>query len=254
MSTKKLVLILLTVLFCFRHPTTNAEQQPLRIAYPTFTPFHWIDESGEMKGIFYDIITEALQKRMGIPLVWRPFPWARCQQHLKNGRVDAILTFPTPERLFYARSSKRPFYSKSQHLFTYNNHPRIDQVKQINEIIEIKAMELAVITYSGNGWHKTNVQSLGIKTYESSNLENVWQMLAHKRGDVVIEWPPAAKPTLKRLGLEKEILDTGINLSTIPFHLLINKKSTHLSLLEEFDTVIDQMQQDGTISSIVDRY
>ena len=72
MSTKKLVLILLTVLFCFRHPTTNAEQLPLRIAYPTFTPFHWIDESGEMKGIFY-IIWEDTRKFISLDPVKRIF-------------------------------------------------------------------------------------------------------------------------------------------------------------------------------------
>ena len=48
-----------------------------------------------MKGLFYDIISEALEKRMGISVTWTAYPWKRCQENLKAGIDDAILTVPT---------------------------------------------------------------------------------------------------------------------------------------------------------------
>jgi hypothetical protein len=45
--------------------TITAAAPPLRIAYPTFPPFHFIDANGAMAGFFYEILKTALQERMG---------------------------------------------------------------------------------------------------------------------------------------------------------------------------------------------
>jgi polar amino acid transport system substrate-binding protein len=247
------LMILTTICFLIISSIVNA-QTLLRIAYSDFPPFHWIKENGEMDGLFYEIITEALEKRMGLTVVWTAYPWIRCQENLKTGEDDAVMTVPTAERAAYTVTHKDAFYQKALNLFTYIDHPRMADIKKIREIADLKNGAYSVITYSGNGWHEENVKSSGIKTYETSYLENVWKMLAEKRGDTVIEWPPGAWPDIMRAGVSDKIVDTSITISTMPFHLLIRNTYQRLDILDDFNETIRQMKEDGTINLILSRY
>jgi polar amino acid transport system substrate-binding protein len=229
-------------------------QTTLRIAYPKFPPFHYINEKGDLTGFFFEIITEALQHRMGVQLVWTEYPWPRCQESVKNNLQDAVLTVPTAERAVYATTHANPFYQKSLNLFTYAGHPRMLEIRAIQALADLQKGGFAVITYSSNGWHKENIQPLGIKTYETPTLENVWKMLAGQRGDVVIEWPPGAWPDIDSAGVSDKIVDTSLTISSMPFHLLIRKTYPHTHILPEFDKTIQRMKDEGAITAILSKY
>jgi polar amino acid transport system substrate-binding protein len=251
---RKTALWILTGILLFIASSTAYAQIRVRIAYPAFPPFHWVRENGEMAGFFYEIVTEALQRRMGLTVVWTVYPWTRCQENLKIGADDAIITVPTAERAAYTVTHKDPFYQKPLRLFTYVGHPRLAEMKRIRKIDDLKEDGFSVITYSGNGWHKENVQPLGIKTHETSYLENQWKMLAEKRGDTVIEWPPGAWPDIRRMGVSDRIVDTGITISSMPFHLLIRKDFPQTNILADFNENIKKMRADGSIKKILSRY
>ena len=244
---KRVFFLLLVLFWC----QASLAVQPLRIAYPEFAPFHYTDESGRLQGIFHTIINEAVERRMGVPLLWTAYPWTRCQENVRNGKEDAILTTPTAERATYTRTHTIPFYRKDLHIFTYQDHPMLGAIRQLTTLEDIRDLQLSVITYSGNGWHTTNVASLGIRSYETSSLASVWHMLARRRGDIVIEWPPAALPDIKGQGLEAEIVDSGVAIASMDFHLLIRKDSVHVDILEQFDATMEAMRQDGTLSAIL---
>lgn len=226
----------------------------LRIAYPVFPPFHWVKEDGEMTGFFYEILMETLENRMGLMVVWTAYPWPRCQENLKFGKDDAVITVPTAERAEFTVTHKTPFYQKTMNVFTYIDHHRFSEINHIRNIADIKTGGFSVITYSGNSWHKENIQSMGIKTYESSSLQNVWKMLAEKRGDMVIEWPPGAWPDIRDAGVAYRVVDTTIQISEMPFHLLIRKDAPQVNILAEFDERIKSMIKDGTIALILSKY
>jgi polar amino acid transport system substrate-binding protein len=245
-----ILLVILPMIF----PVPARAREALRIAYPVFPPFHWMNKQGQMQGLFYDILTEAIEKRMGVALIWTAYPWTRCQENLKTGVDDAILTVPTPERDTYTITHPHAFYEKPLNLFTYSGHPRMDAIQRIGRIADLDNSGLAVITYSGNGWNSKHIRSRGIRTYETPHLENVWRMLAQKRGDLVIEWPPGAWPMISRLGLGQQIVDTGITISTMSFHLLLRKGAADLSILNAFDATIQRMKADGTMASILKRH
>ena len=226
----------------------------LRIAYPPFPPFHWQNEEGNMAGLFFEILDEALHKRMGREVVWTAYPWVRCQENIKKGSEDAIITVPTAERLAYADTHRRPLYEKKLHLFTFADHPRLGEISAITSLADIKRLGLSTITYSGNGWHRDHVESLGIPTHATPILDNVWLMLRQRRGDLVLEWPVGARPYVQRLGLDGEIIDTGIVPARMPFFLLVRKTYAGGELLRRFDETLAAMAADTTLASIVRRY
>lgn len=226
----------------------------LRIAFPVFPPFQWVKKNGAMAGIFYEILRESLEKRMGVTVVWTPYPWPRCQENLKNGIDDAIISVPTAERAEFTVTHKTPFYQKPLNLYTYWGHSRYAEILKIRTIADIQKGGFSVITYSANGWHMENIESRGIKTFECPSVENVWKMLAGKRGDLVLEWPPGAWPDIQRAGVASMIINTGIHLTSMPFHLLIRKNASRVSILPEFDETIQAMIKDGTIAAILAKY
>jgi polar amino acid transport system substrate-binding protein len=248
----RMLILLVGLSTIFALPASAREA--LRIAYPIFPPFHWVNGQGQMQGLFYDIIAEALEKRMGVALIWTAYPWTRCQENLKTGMDDAILTVPTAERSTYTITHPHAFYEKPLNLFTYEGHPHMDAIQRIGSIADLADSGFSVITYGGNGWNRKHIRSRGIKTYETPHLENVWRMLAQRRGDLVIEWPPGAWPMISRLKLSQQIVDTGITISTMPFHLLLRKGAADLSILNAFDATIQRMKADGTMASILKRY
>ncbi|MDD3312745.1 ABC transporter substrate-binding protein [Pseudodesulfovibrio sp.] len=245
------VMVLAAVLLALPSPV-RSEEPPLRIDFPEFWPF-FATRGDRVEGFFHDIVTEALA-RMGIRAAWAPFPWPRCQERVKTGQADAMITSPTPERLLYASTHADPFYEKKLQVFTYAGHPRLQQIKSIRSIDDIRRGGFVVVTYSGNGWNDTNIRSRGIKTYETPRLKNVWGMLANRRGDIVIEWPGGAWPDIVETGREKYIVQTNVTLQTMPFHLLIRNGSPYAARLPEFNRVILAMKRDGSLDRIVDKY
>lgn len=244
---------LLTVLFlCLLFPPL-VRATPLRVAYPEFQPFFFRNAQSEMHGIFYEIVTEAL-RRQHVETVWEAFPWSRCQAEVREGRQDAMITVPTEERAAYTVTHAKPFYRKTMNLFTYANNPRIKKILAIQSLADIKNAGFSVITYSTNGWSKDNVETAGIRVLETPTLPSIWRMLAHRRGDLVIEWPPGAMLEIRKAGLENQIVETNIELASMPFHLLVRKGSPYASVVDSFDATIEQMREDGTLQRILSRY
>ncbi|MUM76896.1 transporter substrate-binding domain-containing protein [Pseudodesulfovibrio sp. F-1] len=234
-------------------PSVAVAQAPLRIDYPDFWPFFTRDEAGEMTGFFHDVVTEALA-RLGMRATWHSFPWGRCQENVRSGEADAMITVPTAERLEYSRTHDAPFHLKELVVFTRADHPSRFEVEALASIDDILAAGFSVVTYVGNGWNEVNIRSRGIRTYEVPYLKNVWLMLAQGRADIVIEWPGGAWPDIKAQGLAQEIVQTGVVLESMPFHLLVGRDSPHVDLLPRFNETILEMRHDGTIDSILDTY
>ena len=235
-------------------PIHVAKAQPLIIAYPDYWPFFTREDAdGRMKGFFYEIVTEGLG-RLGIKAEWQVFPWTRCQANVEKGEADAFITVPTEERLRYTVTHETPFYLKKLNIFTYSGNPRMREIKAIRDIEDIREAGLSVVTYLGNGWNEENIESRGIRTVTVSGLPNVWLMLANKRGDIAIEWPFSAWPQIVRHGVASRIVQTGVALEAMPFHLMIRKDSPYAARLSEFDAVVRAMLRDGEIDDIVRKY
>ena len=233
---------------------TAPAREPLRMAYLEFKPFHWRDGHGRMQGFFCEIVTEAVERRMGIPVHWVSMPWARCQASVREGKADAMLTVPTPERAEYAQASPEPFYLKQETVFTYAGHPRLEEIRGLARLEDLRAAGFTVATYNENGWSKAHVEPLGIPVRTANSLESVWRMLALKRADLVVEWPPAAWPVIRSQGLESAIVQTGAEMASLPFHLLVGRKSPLVGVLPEFSRTIRAMQEDGTMARILGAY
>ncbi|WP_320007709.1 transporter substrate-binding domain-containing protein [Maridesulfovibrio sp.] len=228
--------------------------ESLNIAYTSFYPFFSRDTNNRMTGIFYEIINEAIVNRMKIKVSWKEFPWKRCQQNVRENYADGMITTINPQRMEYTSTHRDPFFVQSVNIFTYKGHARMSEIKRLKSFADIKEKGFSIITYLGNGWIEEHAESIGIKTNKVTLRDRVWQMLAHKRGDMVIEWPGGAWFEIRKFKLTDEIVETGAVINTVRIHLLIGKKSPYIHILPGFNTEIKKMTEDGTIKKITDKY
>ncbi len=219
-----------------------------------YIPAHHKVADGTVSGFFIEIVEEALTRRSGYQIQTEIHPWARCQIMVRNGLADFITTVPTPERLEWSVMVPTPFWIKQYRLFTWDGHPRLNEINSIQSIQDLRTSGLTVISYKGNNWSKTHLEDAGITVINANSVESMYRMLIAQRGDLIVEDPILVTATTKDLGLYNRLAKTRGIVEESAFHLLIGKKSQLVHSADKIDFILKQMWNDGTIERILDRY
>lgn len=243
---KKIILLLVFLLFA----VPLYAQDTMRLVYfENFPPFSW-REDDQMKGILIDVVNEAVQVRMGIPVSHEGYPWARAQNLVKNGEADAFVTIPTPERKEYTKVSNQPVITTKVTLFTNINHERMDEFKNIETISDLKPFSL--VDYIGNGWAHENLAGFNVDW--SPYMDNVLHKLANNRGDIFVQVSQVTHYAVKQLGLQDIIVEIPTVLDSATFNLCIGHSSLFVDIISKFDETLNDMRNDGKLQEIYDKY
>ena len=250
MSRKIIFLLLFSIATC----CMVQAQRTISWAFTNYPPANFQTENGEYGGFLYEIIIEAFEKRLGIPVIISIYPWKRCQFMVEQGVADILTTIPTPERLNYSINSERPIWIKRRLIYTYSGHPNIEEIQTLTGLEEIKEKNFTVVSYLGNGWIVDEVENKGISVDYANDVEGMYRMLAAGRADIIIEEPCIAQSNIKNLLLGSNIIQTKGVGEESHFHVMIGKDSDYADIFKELDPVIDEMWHDGTIENILSKY
>ena len=222
-----------------------------KLGYSEYKPFIW-EENNRARGIYVDVLTEALENRLGIPVSFTPYPLKRLVQNVKKGVVDGFVDVSTKERLAYCSSGSVPVAVGMVGAFTYRNHPRIEDLADVDTLEELKGY--SILTYLGDDWISDYLDGFTIDA-EASDLAGVFRKLQYRRGDIILQIEQVAQYNINELGLQNEIVQVpNIALNPVFYQLLVSKKSSYTSILRRLDTVITAMINDGTIDAIYNKY
>ena len=246
-------------------PNLTPSPAPLIPTRDEAEAFYWVDDEdyppliyrgtdGEPAGIFYEIMTEAF-RRLGIPLKVELYPWPRAQKILAEGAADGVVTVLTNKRKPYVISSD-PILLASEHIFANENNPRIDEIMAIRSLKELRSFR--VVETIGSGWTEEKLQ--GAKIIWVPDMDNAFLMLITNRADIYIaNGFTGAYFIRKKINIGdsssegyKHIITNPYPLSTIAFRLLIKDDSPYVSIIDDFNSTIHQMQLDGTIQRIIE--
>jgi len=232
-------------------PASSADRPVFTLVYDAFGPFIWTGEGGA-SGLYVDVLREALEERLEIPLRFEKQPWRRAQRAVEQGTADAMVTLSTPARLAYAKPSAVPLAKATLGVFTRAGHPRLEAMKTIDAVPDLAGYRL--LTYLGDGWAEQALRGYEVD-FEARDFVHVFNKLLFDRGDIFVQTVESTHYQLKRLGLENKVIQVpGVVLETLAFRLMIGDKSPYQKLLPEIDGAFREMIADGTMDSINRRY
>lgn len=233
----------------------NVYAQPvIKWAFDPWAPMHEKSVTGTPKGLFVEIIHEILTEEMGYTVEHHQLPWKRAQALVKSGELDFMITNKTDERSKYALFSENPMYVLQTTIYTHKEHPRLNEIMQIKSIDDIKSLNLKVIGALGNGWMKKNIESQGIQTHYTEDLDNALKMIARKRGDITLELQPTTNLYIQKLELQDKIHNTGIAVGEWRMHFALSKKFKNPEVVNLFSKSLEKLQKNGRLQEIAAPY
>ncbi|WP_245763926.1 substrate-binding periplasmic protein [Pseudoalteromonas denitrificans] len=244
-------MLILLITLSFSGKICAFENRPIKISHAYFEPYIWSD-NGISKGIYVDILKEVFEKRMGMTIEFESFPWLRAQRRVESGKSDGMITLYTPERAEYTSTGKVPIFIETMGLFTYINHPRLEQMKNIQSIDGIK--DFQILTYLGDGVSIEKFPGFDVD-YGAVDLKSALKKLNLKRGDVLIQSKAVTLYNIKKLRLDNSIIQVPrVDFGVLEFKLCISKQSPFIDIIPVFDKVLSELIQDGTIQKIFKKY
>lgn len=232
-------------------PGAVAARSPLRIAYgDNFAPFNWVDEHGAIRGILVDLLAEALQQRLAVPVTHQGFPWSRAQRMVQEGLADALCTLPTAERLAYAAASREAVASSTFTLFTRRDHPDMARLLRARTLDDLR--EFKLIHYDGSSWARERLKALNVMWTISQ--ASALRMVAAGRGDAFIDASEPLRVNIRTLNLAHQLIELPQVFETQAFHLLIRMDSPAREILPRFDAVLRKMRAERVNARIYGKY
>jgi len=219
------------------------------IVLADYKPYSWESEKGKVKGIEIDILTEALQNRMGLPISIQILPWARAQKYVETGAADGFVAFPTEKRKTYTQVSKEPVTSWGVSLFAKTKGSQVTTLARLKSLSDLKPFRLASMI--GNGWAEENLKTMDVVW--GHNMAQLIKLIIAERVDILPDSPEVVKFYLKELGLKGELVELH-NLFSTSLHLCISNKSAYIGILPKFNETIKNMRKEGIVENIIRRY
>ena len=227
----------------------RAEEPAVRLAwFHDFPPYSWAEEDGAIRGLFVDVVEEALGRRMGLRVEHVGLPWARAQALVRAGEADALCTLPTAERHTFTIPSAEPVLKAPVRIFAGLRGARLGDLERVARLEDLRGFRIAY--YVGSGWVRENLGNRDLTLVEAPDVAGALKLVARGRADATVETAPVLRHRLLQLGLEGELTELAPVLDTIPFHLCIAKTSPHLGKLPGFDAALKAMHRDGTYAKL----
>jgi polar amino acid transport system substrate-binding protein len=227
-------------------PAIGAEQTPLKLVYADYKPYSW-EEQGEVVGLEIEILNEAIGKRMGAQLSHRVLPWARAQLEVELGHADAYVATLSAPRLKYADVSAEALTHWQMALYFKRDDPRFAGIIEVSDLVPFNIGSMI-----GNAVTKTHFSGMNVSYVR--NMELLPEMLMKGRIDVIPDSPLVMRRFLKEERYKDKIAELPMPALNKPLFLYVGKSSKFRHRLGEFNAILLQMQKDGSLQRIHDRY
>jgi polar amino acid transport system substrate-binding protein len=213
----------------------------IRIAMsPGYPPFSYYNTKKELVG--FDVgVAKEISKRMGVEAKLVAVDWQDIIGGLNKGYYDAILgsMAVTEERVKIVDFSVPYYYARSQVMVLKNS--------RIKSIKGLKDKAVGVMAESS---FEDDAKALGanrIRQYKTN--DDALQALKEKEVDAVVTDDVVGMYAKNRMGLEIE--GVGETLSSDKIAIAVRKGDG--TLLKKINTIVEEMQKDGTLRQLVER-
>lgn len=210
-------------------------------------PYNYISYDGDFVGIDVDIAKEACD-RMGYEPVFKRIIWEKRENYLDEGKVDCLWGGFTMTGLEDKYDWAGPYMSSS-HAAAVRSDSGICKLSDLQgKSIAVQATSKTEnVIISGKNDKITGIA----KVYSFSTMDEVYACLRKGYTDAIA----GDETSLKAFAMEApeaySILPESIYMSEIGAAF---KKGENGGLADKLDKILQEMEEDGTISEIVEKY
>lgn len=249
------IFIILVMIF-LQYECCRADENPrdfLVVVSEDYSPFSYFDvQSKEVRGVTIDVLKEVFKNIPNLRLKIVSYPWPRAQQMVKIGHADAMLTYPSLDRLTYSEKAEHFAYQTYFKVFTFKDNPQQPDLEQRHSLEQLQ--DISFCEYSGSGWAKDNIAGKFKNISYSSSFETKIKMLVAKRCQIIIENEVVVLYQSRRMGVADQIKELSAPGWPTPFYLMISKKSQHLAKMKVINEAFKSANKGKLVSNIVNKW
>ena len=249
MATLMLLMVMLTA--CGGNTTESGDNSLQRVldagkitvvgsgGYP---PFNYFDENGNVVGFDVDVGKE-IADRLGVELDYVTSDWDGLVEGLRNKRYDGILgSMAITEKRLEVVSFSDPYYYSGAQLV----------VRKDSGITDPSQMEGKTIAVATGTNFVGDAEDLGaeVSLYQDDNATML--ELINSRVDGVITDRLVALQAMNEISGGDELELSGEILRLEEMGIAINKED--VALIEKINEILSEMREDGTLTSISEKW
>ncbi|QSX32361.1 transporter substrate-binding domain-containing protein [Shewanella avicenniae] len=204
------------------------------------------------QGLTIDIVNEIFS-RMDQPVQYRFFPWARSLYLVEHQQVDGLFTIKkTDEREQTMLFPKHPLVTQDYVFFVLKG----SKVEFDGDYASLANASIGVVnrTSYGNRFDTAVKENTFKRLDVATSFELTFKKLLAGRMDTVICSRLVGIDILKQLNGLERVTISGPPSETAVSYLVFSKKPENIPLVEQFDKIVAEMEQDGTMAIILKKY
>jgi polar amino acid transport system substrate-binding protein len=199
-------------------------------------------ENGQTHGVLVDIAS-AMGRHLGSPMTHQAYPWARAQAMVKTGQADMMITAVTPERLEYAVASQQPVFRIANTIIANSRHPALAALMQARDLEDLRPYEF--ISYTGNGWTKTNLTEKGFKVSVVARRADVARLAAIRDDLLMVDAGGIALLQAQQQGLPATFVALPVVVPPSAFYIMVSRASPYAARMADIDKAVQTIIADG---------
>ena len=235
---------------CGQKPDSGKEREELPqliIGSDNYEPYNYLDDDGNPAGIDVEL-AEAVCDKLGYTPVFLRITWDKKDEYLDNGEVDCLWgSFTMNDRENQYQWAGPYLYSRQVVAVQKNSG--------ITKISDLEGKRIAVqattkpeeILLKGSFPGIPEVE----RVYSMSGMDEIYASLRKGYVDAIAGHESALERFVQSAPDTYCMLDESLYISELGVAF---KKDTHQELAQKMTQILEQMQEDGTLGGIVEKY
>ncbi len=242
-----------------------AQERPheLRSGWYPDEPYQVEPDTGtktEVTGLDIQIARE-LFEQSGVMVSFEPMPWIEILEGLQTGETDFLMgAYYEEGREEYAYYSQ-PYRTERNALYYHQSVDRLDSVNTLQEVLQLLENEdLRVAVIEGHAYGSEEFEKLmqdpppNLDLVPSQGYRENLHLAIEDRVDLFVANPVIMDRLIAQSQESGLVRKLGIKTQEIPVHVLFSKKSISRDQLEEFNSILGEMQEQGRIHTLHREY
>ncbi|MFM1652128.1 amino acid ABC transporter substrate-binding protein [Brevibacillus sp. B_LB10_24] len=224
-----------------------SEEKVLRVgATGQSYPFAY-KEGDKLQGFDVEVV-ETIADKLGYKVEWHLAEFSGVMGQLETGRIDTV-----SNQVAVTEQRKEKFHFTQPYAYAGTQIVVKNDNNDIHGVADLKGKTVAAVLGSN---HAKNLEKqdpnkeINIKTYESQ--EGTLNDVAYGRVDAYVNGRSVLLAQIEKSGLPLKLAGDPITYESVAFPF--PKDERHDKIREEFDKVLSELREDGTLKKLSEKY